>query len=115
MIDLLLFINVNATIDIIKNPLIILDQYYKTLKETFSSLGHSHLCPSKEYIYDEFEKRCKFGVITGLGGRSMILMDRTEVLDMNKMLKSESNRKFSEAYKKDVKLMLSIFYERGWL
>ncbi|KAJ9582756.1 hypothetical protein L9F63_022901 [Diploptera punctata] len=116
VLDLLYFINANAALEHVKNPQQIIDEYYRRLKETLAALGCVHLCPSKEYLHQQFDKRCKFGVVLGLVARSGVLMNRSDAeTDASKVLKNEMFVKLSEAYKKDARKMLSIFNDRGWL
>jgi Domain of unknown function (DUF227). len=114
VIDLLYFINANATMDHVKNPEIIIEEYYSGLNDTFTALGASHLCPSKLHLYQQCDKRCKFGVITGLVVRNGILGDNASADAVEKLL-SDDKIHFGELYKKESREMLTIFHERGWL
>ncbi|KAJ9578891.1 hypothetical protein L9F63_004905 [Diploptera punctata] len=116
-VDLLYFINANASVTIVKRPHILIDEYYKTLSATLDTLGYGHLSPSKNDIYDEFEKRHKFGVIMGCILRKVMYVDRNvhDDVDMEKVLKEDFKHVFPEMYVKDMKDILPIFHQRGWL
>lgn len=115
VIDLSYFIIANAAVDIVLEPKIIIEEYYKKLCETLKMLGHSHLCPSKEYLYDQYNKRSKFGVIVGLVVRCFTFKERSKVGGSGVDFRSGKWSYFSESYRNDMKKMLPYFLQRGWL
>ncbi|KAJ9578958.1 hypothetical protein L9F63_024937 [Diploptera punctata] len=114
-VDLSYFIIANASVEIVLKPEIMLEEYFKTLCETLATLGHDHLCPPKEYLYDQYDKRCKFGIIVGLVVRCFTFKQNSKVDSSG----ADSNKKnlsyFTDSYKKDMKKMLPYFVQRGWL
>ncbi|PSN54120.1 hypothetical protein C0J52_09452 [Blattella germanica] len=114
-IDLLYFINSNSTIEILENQNILIDEYYKILCDTFTTLGHSELSPKKSHIYEQIEKRHKYGVISGIVLLSAIFIDRDSVPDLDDILTADGSLPLSEKFKTHIRPVLSVFHKKGWL
>ncbi|PSN54122.1 hypothetical protein C0J52_09455 [Blattella germanica] len=114
-VDLLYFVNANASLDVVANYKQIVDEYYNVLSETFKDLGHVHLCPEKKDIYSQLEKRCKFGVIYGIISRLFIFSNRNEVPDMENYIRETGRAPFTNRYREQMKTILPLFQQWGWL
>ncbi|KAJ9578890.1 hypothetical protein L9F63_004904 [Diploptera punctata] len=115
VLDLSYLINANASVDIVLQPEIILEEYYKTLRETLRALGCSHLCPSNVYLYDQYDKKCIFGIILGLVVRGHMLKDRTKTDKAPRDFRRVTSSHFSDSFRNDLKKMLPYYFKKGWL
>ncbi|PSN46873.1 hypothetical protein C0J52_19078 [Blattella germanica] len=114
-LDLAYFINANASIEVLENQNILIDEYHKVLCDTLNVLGHGHLSPKKSHIYEQYEKRHKFGLITGIVVRSAIFAEKDSKPDMEGILRGEGRFEFSDKFKSHIRSALSIFHKKGWL
>ncbi|PSN29112.1 hypothetical protein C0J52_28342, partial [Blattella germanica] len=115
--DLLSFINSNAAIEVLENQNALIDEYYTTLCQTLTILGHGDLSPTKCHLYEQIEKRHKSGVISSIVIRAAVLADKDAKPNLEKVLKGEeeSGSGFSEKFKFHIRSVLSIFHKKGWL
>ncbi|KAJ9590258.1 hypothetical protein L9F63_016621 [Diploptera punctata] len=104
VIDLLYLLISSASPDVLENLDVLLTEYYITLCGTLSKLGYQNLQPSMDMLKTEWNKRCKFGVYSGISMRAFALADKNHVPDMNKLLVEENS----------MKRILPLFDKWGW-
>lgn len=92
-----------------------MQEYHRTLGETLAMFGYEHLHPSLDFLHAELQKRGTFGVISGIAIRTVVMVDRSDIPDMDKVLVGTESVKFSESFKKVMKKLLPFYEERGWL
>jgi hypothetical protein len=91
------------------------EEYYTTLEETFILLGHQHLCPSLQQLHKQLDKKGRYAVIVSCTILLFVLVDRSSIPDMAKVIKEEESLHFSDKYKDVLKTLLPLFEQRGWL
>ena len=101
--------------DIVLNPEDVIEEYYRKLCETLTTLGCGQLCPIKQHLYEQYDQRCKLGIMMGLVTRSYIFRGSSAVEDAAGKCTKEEYSRFSETFRKDAKKMLPYFFQRGWL
>ncbi|PSN46877.1 hypothetical protein C0J52_19077, partial [Blattella germanica] len=111
-LDLAYFINSNASIEVLENQNVLIDEYHKVLCDTLNVLGHGHLSPKKSHIYEQYEKRHKFGIVTGIVVRSAIFAEKDSKPDFEGILRGEGGVEFSDKFKSHIRSVLSIFHKK---
>ncbi|XP_069690896.1 uncharacterized protein [Periplaneta americana] len=114
-VDLLYFLNSSPHIDIADKIDVCVEEYHKTLGETLAMFGYGHLHPSLDYLHKELQKRATFGVISGIAIRTVVMVDRTHIPDMDKVILGKEKVKFSESYKMVMEKLLPFYKDKGWL
>lgn len=114
-IDLQYFFHTSLSPDLLDKQHILVEQYYKSLTETLSALGYRGLQPTLEQLQGQLQRRGLYGVLTSCAVLPVILVDRTNVPDAEKLFRNEEDVHLSEGYKEIMKKFLPIFEEKRWL
>jgi hypothetical protein len=101
--------------DLLDKHSVLVEEYHRTLGETFTLLGHEHLCPSLEQLHRQMDKKGCFAVIMSCTVLPVVLADRSSVPDFEKVMKGEESVHFSDMYKDSLKKLLPLFEQKGWL
>jgi hypothetical protein len=91
------------------------EEYYNTLHSTFTSLGRADLCPSLQQFHKQLDKLGPFAVLAACSLLPYNLPDETNIPDFEKLLKEGQSFHFSKRYKNEIKTLLPLFEQRGWL
>jgi hypothetical protein len=91
------------------------EEYYNNLHSTLTLLGYADLCPSLQQLHKQLEKLGRFAVLVACTILSWILIDQTNIPDVEKVLKEGHTFHFSERYKDAIKTLLPLFEQKGWL
>jgi hypothetical protein len=92
-----------------------LEEYYNTLHSTLTLLGFEELCPSLRQFDKQLEKMGCFAALISFTFLPYILVDETNVPDVENILKEGQSMHFSEKYKDTIKTLLPLFEQKGWL
>ena len=113
--DLHYFLHTSPSPELINKYQTLIEEYHKTLGETFTLLGHEHLHPTMEQLNKELDKKGLFALVAACCVLPIVLVDQNEVPDMDKVLKKEESIQFSKLYRETLLKLLPVFEERGWL
>ncbi|KAJ9589202.1 hypothetical protein L9F63_028012 [Diploptera punctata] len=113
--DLHYFLSTSPSPNLLKKHDILIEEYHKTLEETFALLDHKHLHPPIEKLKKELDKKGLFAVIIACTLLPFVLVEHSKVPDIDKVLKNEEGVKFSKKYLETLEKMVPIFEEKGWL
>jgi hypothetical protein len=91
------------------------EEYYNTLQSTLTLLGYAELCPSMHQLQKQIDKLGRYAVLISCTILPMNLVDQSNTVDLNKMLKEGLSVQFSERYKDAIKTLLPFFEQKGWL
>ncbi|XP_069690919.1 uncharacterized protein [Periplaneta americana] len=114
-VDLQYFLNSSASPEILEKSDLLIQEYYSTLCDTLTLLGHENLQPKLSELKEEFEKKAKLGVITAIVIRSVAFPDRSKICDILKVLAYEEVLHFSDDYKQLIRTLLPIYEKWGWI
>jgi len=113
--DLHYFLYNSLSPDLLDKHDILVQEYYKSLIETLSALGYRGLQPTLTELQMQLQKRGPYAVLMCCAILPVLLVDKNNVPDAKKLMKSEEVIHLSERYKNIMKKLLPIFEERGWL
>ena len=114
-VDLMYFMNSSAAPEVLENYHILIDEYYNTLCQTLSKLGHQDLQPTKATLDAELKAKQMYGVVLGISLRSFALADRNHVPVVEDMMKSDDNFHVSDRYQKALKIIFPLYEKWGWI
>ncbi|XP_069690955.1 uncharacterized protein [Periplaneta americana] len=114
-IDLQYFFHTSVSTDLIDKHHVLLQEYYNSLTDTLTKLGCKHLQPTMGQLEKQLEKRGLHGVLTVTTVLPIILVDKSNVPDINKVISNESDIHLSEALNSALKKFLPVFEEKGWI
>ena len=114
-LDLQYFLHTSPSPELIHKHSVLVEEYHKTLGDTLTLLGHKHLHPTLEQFKKDLDKKGMFAVIIACCLLPVVLVDHSEIPDMEKIFKNEQNLKFSRPFKETLHKLLPIFEEKGWL
>jgi hypothetical protein len=113
--DLQYFLHTSPSINLLEKHSVLVEEYYNTLRSTFTLLGCAELCPSLQKLHKQLEKLGRFGAFIACTGLPFILADENNIPDFEKVLKEGQSAPFSERYKDAIKTLLPLFEQKGWL
>ncbi|PSN36163.1 hypothetical protein C0J52_17000 [Blattella germanica] len=102
VLDVLYFLHTSVSLDLLDKHTTLIEEYHKTLAETLSLLSYDHLTPSLAQLYQQMDKRSTYSIIVAGSILPFVLVDKSNIPDVEKMLKENSGVKFSESYKKAI-------------
>ena len=116
-VDLMYFMNSSTAPEVLENHHVLVDEYYSTLCQTLTTLGHQDLQPTRATLDAELKKKRQFGLVAGLTVRAFALADRNHLPDIDNMISDRNNysAKFSESFKSAVEKILPMYEKWGWL
>ncbi|KAJ9580969.1 hypothetical protein L9F63_023854 [Diploptera punctata] len=109
------FVDFHPSTKLLKKHDILIEEYHKTLEETFALLDHKHLHPPIEKLRKELDKKGLFAVIIACTLLPLVMIDRSDIPDIAKVVKNEEGVKYSKKYLETLEKMVPIFEEKGWL
>jgi hypothetical protein len=113
--DLQYFLHTSPSTSLMEKHGLLVEEYYRTLEETFILLGHQHLCPSLQQLHKQLDNKGRYAVIVSCTVLPFVLVDRSSVPNFEKVMKEEESVHFSDKYKDVLKTFLPLFEQRGWL
>ena len=113
--DLHYFLHSSLSPDLLDKHHILVQEYYKSLTETLSALRYRGLQPTLKELQRQLQTRGLYAVFVCCAILPVILADRNNVPDTEKLMKNEHVIHMSERYKEIMKKLLPIFEEKGWL
>ncbi|XP_069690891.1 uncharacterized protein [Periplaneta americana] len=113
--DLQYFLHTSPRLELLDQHDHLVEEYHRILGETFILLGYEHLHPSLENLHKQMEKKGRYAVITACTVLSVVLADRQNIPDMEKIMKNGDTIYYSELYKEALMKLLPLFEEKGWL
>lgn len=113
--DILYFLSTSVSTDLLDEHDKLVEEYYVTLKQTLTLLGHEHLAPSMAQLQKQLEDKSKYAVITCATVLPVVLADSNDIPDMEQVIKKESSVHFSDDFKRVVKKYLPVLERKGWL
>lgn len=114
-VDLQYFFYTSVSTDLIDKHHVLLQEYYNSLTDTLTKLGYKHLQPTMSQMEKLLEKRGLYAVLTTTTVLPIILVDKTNVPDINKVMKQESEIHMSEALGSALKKLLPVLEKKGWI
>ncbi|KAJ9580970.1 hypothetical protein L9F63_023855 [Diploptera punctata] len=114
-LDLQYFLHTSPSIELMSQHLFLLEEYHRTLGETFSLLGYKHLHPSLKQLNQQVDKLGLYAVIMSCTVLALVLSDRTEVPNLEKVWENKKGIHYSTKYRKALQTLLPIFEKKGWL
>ena len=113
--DLLYFLYTSLSPDLLDKHHILVQEYYKSLTETLSTLGYRGLQPTLTELQRQLQERGPYAVLMCCAILPLFIPDRNNVPDVKKLIKIEETIHLSEEYKEIMKKFLPIFEGKGWL
>jgi len=113
--DLQYFLYTSASLNLLEKHSVLVEEYYNTLHSTLTLLGYADLCPSLQQLHKQLEKMGRFAALIACTALPWILVDQTNIPDMEKISKEVQSVHFSERYKDAIKTLLPLFEQKGWL
>lgn len=113
--DLQYFLHTSPSINLLEKHSILVEEYHKNLQATLTLLGHEYLCPSLKKLYKQLDKMGRFAVVISCTVLPIVLADKNNIPDVDRMLKKEESVHFSDKYKDVFKTLLPSFEQKGWL
>ncbi|XP_069690944.1 uncharacterized protein [Periplaneta americana] len=114
-VDLHYFMYTSASAEALEHSELLIQEYYNTLCEILTLLKHPHLKPSMSMINEELEKRGLFAVLCSIVVRSVVMVDRSNMPDIENMVDEKETISLTEKYKGSLKKLLLLFDARGWI
>ena len=113
--DLHYFIHTSVSTDLISRYHELVQEYHKTLTETFSLLEYQHLTPSLEQLEQQLNNKSEYAMIVCCTVLPLVLPDPDYIPDMGKVLTSKNPLHFSDQCKEIMNKHLCQFERKGWL
>ena len=113
--DLQYFLYTSPSLNLLDKHIVLVEEYYNTLHSTLTLLGYADLCPSLQQLHKQLDKLGRFAALIACTALPWILVDQTNIPDMEKISKEVQSVHFSERYKDAIKTLLPLFEQKGWL
>ena len=113
--DLHYFIYTSVSTDLISRHQELVQEYHKTLTETFSLLGYPHLAPTMAQLEQDLQNKSQYAIILSCTVLPVVMADPKFLPDMEKVMKKEESVHFSDIYKKTMQKYLLEFERKSWL
>jgi len=113
--DLQYFLHTSASLNLLEKHSVLVEEYYNTLHSTLTLLGYADLCPSLQQLHKQLDKFGRFAALIACTALPFILVDQTNIPDLEKISKEGQSVHFSEKYKDAMKTLLPLFEQKGWL
>ena len=113
--DLQFFLYTSPSLNLLEKHSVLVEEYYYTLHSTLTLLGYADLCPSLQQLHKQLDKLGRYAALMACTGLPYILADKTNIPDVEKMLKEGQSFHFGERYKDAMKTLLPLFEQKGWL
>jgi len=113
--DLQYFLYTSPSLNLLDKHIVLVEEYYNTLHSTLTLLGYADLCPSLQQLHKQLDKLGRFAALIACTALPFILVDQTNIPDMEKISKEGQSVHFSERYKDAIKTLLPLFEQKGWL
>ena len=114
-VDLQYFLHTSVSPDLLDNHHVLVDEYHKSLTETLSALGYRGMQPTLTQLQRQLQRRGTHASLTSCAILPVILVDRHNVPDVQKLFNNEDVIQLSERYKNIMKKFLPMFEKKGWL
>ena len=113
--DLQYFLYTSPSLNLLDKHSVLVEDYYNTLHSTLTLLGYADLCPSLQQLHKQLDKFGRFAALIACTALPFILVDQTNIPDLEKISKEGQSVHFSEKYKDAMKTLLPLFEQKGWL
>jgi len=113
--DLQYFLYTSPSLNLLDKHSVLVEEYYNTLHSTLTLLGYADLCPSLQQLHKQLDKLGRYAALIACTGLPFILVDETNIPDLEKISKEGQSVHFSEKYKDAMKILLPLFEQKGWL
>ena len=113
--DLHNFLYGSLSINLLEKHSVLVEEYYNTLHSTFTLLGHADLCPSSQQLHKQLDKMGLYAALVACTVLPFNLTDKSNLPDLEKMLKEGQSVHFSEKYRDAIKTLLPLLEQKGWL
>jgi len=113
--DLHYFLYGSLSINLLEKHSVLVEEYYNTLHSTLTLLGRADLCPSSQQFHKQLDKMGLYAALVACTVLPIILTDKSNLPDFEKVLKEGQSVHFSERYKEAIKTLLPLLEQKGWL
>ncbi|PSN36166.1 hypothetical protein C0J52_16997 [Blattella germanica] len=109
--DIIYFLYTSPTLDIMKDSQFLIEDYYRTLEETLTLLGHKELVPSFSDFMKQLNRKGLLAVIMATVGMSFVYAESDNIPDTEGMMKGQQkqsrlSKPHEEAMKAFTKMLL---------